>query len=112
MALDPAAMDAALRANLHARTGRDPDRPIAALEGAGNFDKPALAVAWHRAQGMGGVTAQVLVRHWQPAAPAPTVGSVPGPQGADLFHILAARSLRRGLDCRCRGCGSGCARAM
>ena len=64
---------------------------IAALEGAGNFDKPALAVAWRRAQGMGGVTAQVLVRHWQPATPAPTVGSVPGPQGADLFHILSAR---------------------
>jgi hypothetical protein len=37
------------------------------------------------------VTAQVVVWHWQPAAPAPTVGSVPGPQGADLFHILVAR---------------------
>jgi hypothetical protein len=37
------------------------------------------------------VTAQVVVWHWQPADPAPAVGSVLAPQGADLFHTLVAR---------------------
>lgn len=91
MALDPQAMDAAVLANLRARTGRDQTDWIAALDAAGPFAKPAQAIAWLKAQGMGHVTAQVLVRHWQPAAPAPTVGSVLGSQGAELLFALVAR---------------------
>lgn len=90
MALDPEAMDAAVLANLRARTGRGLDDWKAALDEAGPFARPGEAVAWLKAQGMGHVTAQVVVRHLRPAAPRPTVETVLGPEGAALFHALVA----------------------
>jgi hypothetical protein len=44
-------MDAAGRANLRARTGRDQTDWIAAPDGAGPFARPSLAVTWLKAHG-------------------------------------------------------------
>jgi hypothetical protein len=90
MALDPEAMDAAVLGNLVAKTGRALEDWVAALEAAGPFARPGEAVTWLKSQGMGHVTAQVVVRHWQPAASGPSVETVLGPDGAVLFQSLAA----------------------
>jgi hypothetical protein len=89
MPLDPEAMDAAVLRNLKAKTGHGPEAWHAALRAAGPFSKPAQAVAWLKAQGLGHVTAQILVRHAAPEAQGPTVDSVLG-TGAPLFRALEA----------------------
>jgi hypothetical protein len=66
MALSPAEMDAAVLANLEARTGKGLDHWTALLDGAPAFAKPAAAVAWLKAEhGLGHVTAQIIVRKWR-----------------------------------------------
>ncbi|QLF70486.1 DUF4287 domain-containing protein [Peteryoungia desertarenae] len=66
MALTPAEMDAAVIANLAARTGKDINRWIGLLENAPPFAKPAAAVAWLKVEhGLGQVTAQIIVRKWK-----------------------------------------------
>lgn len=92
MALDPEAMEEAVLRGLEAKTGRGLEAWKAALDGAGPFAKPALAVAWLKAQGMGHVTAQVVERRWRGASIAGgTVEDVLGAEGAALFAALEAR---------------------
>jgi len=92
MALDPEAMEEAVLRGLEAKTGRGLDLWKAALDGAGPFAKPALAVAWLKAQGMGHVTAQVVERRWRGASiSGGTVEEVLGSEGAALFATLETR---------------------
>ncbi|MCZ8153012.1 MAG: DUF4287 domain-containing protein [Rhodobacteraceae bacterium] len=91
MALDPEAMDAAVLRGLAAKTGRGLEDWLVALEAAGPFATPSAAVAWLKSQGMGHVTAQVVVRAGRPAAAGPTVEAVLGPEGAALFTVLVER---------------------
>ena len=92
MALDPEAMEAAVLRGLEAKTGRGLEAWLAALTEAGPFAKPALAVAWLKAQGMGHVTAQVVERRWRGASiSGGTVEEVLGAEGAALFVLLEAR---------------------
>jgi hypothetical protein len=99
MALSPAEMDAAILANLEAKTGRDLDHWIGRLDVAGPFEKPAAAVTWLKTtHGLGHVTAQIIVRKWRDrATDAPEgdpVEAVLGTRGAallrDLHAVLAA----------------------
>lgn len=92
MALDPEAMDAAVLRGLEAKTGRGPEAWLALLDGAGPFVKPSEAVAWLKAQGMGHVTAQVVVRRWRGATVSGgTLDAVLGVEGAALLRELVAR---------------------
>ena len=92
MALDPEAMEEAVLRGLEAKTGRGLELWKAALDGAGPFAKPALAVAWLKAQGMGHVTAQVVERRWRGASlGGGAVEDVLGAEGAALFMALVAR---------------------
>lgn len=92
MALDPEAMEAAVLRGLEAKTGRGLEAWLAALTEAGPFAKPALAVAWLKAQGMGHVTAQVVERRGRGVSIAGgTVDGVLGAEGAALFRVLVAR---------------------
>lgn len=91
MALDPEAMDAAVLRGLEAKTGRGLEAWRAALEAAGPFARPADAVGWLKAEGMGHVTAQVVVRALRPPAAGPTVEGVLGREGAEVFTALVAR---------------------
>jgi len=70
MALHPDEMDAAVVRNLKARTGRDLDGWLAVLAGGPVFAKPSEAVAWLKAQGLGHVQAQIVVRRAGGGAPA------------------------------------------
>lgn len=85
-------MEEAVLRGLETKTGRGLEQWKAALDGAGPFAKPALAVAWLKAQGMGHVTAQVVERRWRGASIAGgTAEEVLGPEGAALFMALVAR---------------------
>jgi hypothetical protein len=88
MALDPEAMDAAVLRNLEAKTGRRLEAWLSVLQAAGPFAKPALAVDWLKAQGLGHVTAQVVVRQAGPAPRGPTVDGVLGAAGGALFREI------------------------
>lgn len=88
MALDPEEMDAAVLRNLAEKTGRGLEGWVQALQAAGPFGKPGEAVSWLKAQGLGHVTAQVVVRQIRPARAALTVEDVLGPTGADLFRAV------------------------
>lgn len=90
MALDPEAMDAAVLRNLEAKSGQGLEAWLSALRSAGPFARPAEAVAWLKAQGLGHVTAQVVVRHSGAAPQGPTVDNVLGSAGAALFRALEA----------------------
>lgn len=94
MALDPEAMDAAVLRNLAAKTGRGLEEWLAALQATGPFAKPAEAVAWLKAQGLGHVTAQVVVRHSGTSPTGATVETVLGTRGATLFRALEAALAR------------------
>ena len=59
--------------------GRGLESWVQALQAAGPFGKPGEAVAWLKAQGLGHVTAQVVVRQMRPARAAPTVELHPLP---------------------------------
>jgi hypothetical protein len=95
MALSPAEMDAAVLANLEAKTGKGLDHWIALLDGAGPFAKLAGAVVWLKStHGLGHVTAQIIVRKWhQRGASAPDgdpLEAVLGASGATLLRELHA----------------------
>lgn len=91
MALDPEAMEEAVLRGLEGKTGRGLEAWKAALEAAGPFGRPAAAVAWLKAQGLGHVTAQVVERRWRGASIAGgTVEEVLGPEGAGLLAALVA----------------------
>ncbi|MBA4350979.1 MAG: hypothetical protein C0427_07005 [Rhodobacter sp.] len=91
MALDPEAMDAAVLRGLAAKTGRGLEDWLVALEVAGPFATPSAAVAWLKSQGMGHVTAQVVVRAGRPAVAGNTLEAVLGTEGAALFNALVER---------------------
>jgi hypothetical protein len=94
MALDPEAMDAAVLRNLEAKSGQGLEAWLSALRAAGPFARPAEAVAWLKAQGLGHVTAQVVVRHSRAAPQGPTVAGVLGFAGAALFNALQSALAR------------------
>jgi hypothetical protein len=93
MALTPAEMDAAVLANLAARTGKDIDHWIGVLEGAPPFSRPAAAVAWLKVEhGLGHVTAQIIVRKWKDKGRSDPeedpVAAVLGERGGALFQRI------------------------
>ena len=96
MALTPAEMDAAVLANLAAKTGRDISHWIGLLESAPPFATPAEAVAWLKVEhGLGHVTAQIIVRKWKHRRRADPEGdpvdTVLGERGGVLFlRIVSA----------------------
>lgn len=95
MALTPAEMDAAVLANLAARTGRDINHWIGLLESAPPFPKPAAAVAWLKAEhGLGHVTAQIIVRKWKDHDRSEPEGdlveAVLGERGSALFRRIVS----------------------
>ena len=98
MALTPAEMDAAVLANLAARTGKDIDHWIGVLEGAPPFSRPAAAVAWLKVEhGLGHVTAQIIVRKWKDKGRSDPeedpVAAVLGERGGAFASIFARKHL-------------------
>lgn len=96
MALSPEEMDAAVLANLHARTGRSTEDWLDLIAAAGPFAKPGEAVAWLKTQyQLGHVTAQILVRHFNkraaPRVAAVTTQEVLGQAGAARLDQLLDR---------------------
>lgn len=95
MPLSPEDMDAAVLRNLADKTGKTLAHWLDLLNAAGPFDKPAAAVAWLKQnEGLGYVTAQILVRTWNGATPrsagADPIAEVLGAAGAAaLAQIIA-----------------------
>ena len=94
MALSPAEMDAAVLANLKAKTGMDLDHWMGLLDSAPTFSKPAAAVAWLKAEhDLGHVTAQIIVRKWRDRGRGEPEGdpveTVLGGPGGAMFRRIA-----------------------
>jgi hypothetical protein len=71
LALHPEEMEAAVIRNMAGKTGRTLEQWLAVLTAGPEFARPAEAVGWLKAQGLGHVAAQIVVKRARGGGPVP-----------------------------------------